>query len=93
MGKQEIEKMFLGELPDLRDTQSGKDLINIGKEKGLIEGEIKGNQEALIRIMESKFGEVKPDIRQRIEQTTDVNKLKDLLLQLLKVDTIEQIKW
>jgi len=28
LGKQEIENMLLGELPDLRETQSGKDLIN-----------------------------------------------------------------
>lgn len=29
-GKQEIEKMLLGDLPDLRETQSGKDLMPIG---------------------------------------------------------------
>ena len=85
MGKQEIEKMLIGELPDLRDTQSGKDLIKIGK--------VEGKQEDLIWTMESKFGEVAPDIRQRIERTTDVNKLKDLLLQVLKADSIEQMNW
>jgi len=34
LGKQEIENVLLGELPDLRDTQSGKDLIAIGNWKG-----------------------------------------------------------
>ncbi len=30
--------MLIGELTDLRETQSGKELIQIGKEEGKIEG-------------------------------------------------------
>ena len=89
MSKADIEKMLFGELADLRETQSGKDLIKIGKDEGVIEGQ----QEALIQILEAKFGTLVPDIRQRIEQTNDINKLKELLLQVLKADTIEQISW
>lgn len=37
-GKQEIEKMLLGKLPDLRETQAGKDLIAIGIEEGIEKG-------------------------------------------------------
>ncbi len=37
-GKQEIEQMLYGQLPDLRDTQAGKDLIAIGKTQGLEQG-------------------------------------------------------
>jgi len=37
-GRQEIEKMLLGELPDLRETQAGKDLIAIGVEEGIEKG-------------------------------------------------------
>ena len=33
LGKTEIEKMLLAELPDLQETKSGKDLIAIGIEK------------------------------------------------------------
>ena len=33
MSKQEIEAMFVGELPDLEETQSGKDLIAIGEKR------------------------------------------------------------
>ena len=33
-GKKEIEIMLLGELPALEETQSGKDLIRIGEERG-----------------------------------------------------------
>lgn len=33
--KQEIEKMLVGELPELVETRAGRDLIKIGEERGL----------------------------------------------------------
>jgi len=42
LGKTEIEKMLLGKLPDLRETQAGKDLIAIGVEQGIEQGELIG---------------------------------------------------
>jgi hypothetical protein len=88
-GKEEIEKMLIGELTDLRETQSGKDLIAIGK----IEGKIEGEQEALMWALEGKFGTLPTEIRQRIEQVKTVEKLRDLVLQALKVDAIDQLNW
>ena len=46
-GKEEIEIMLLGQLPDLRDTQAGKDLIAIGIEKGIEKGVEKGIEKGL----------------------------------------------
>jgi len=42
LGKKEIEQMLLGKLPDLRETQAGKDLIAIGLEQGIEMGELIG---------------------------------------------------
>ena len=39
--------MLLGQLPDLRDTQAGKDLIAIGIEKGALIGTIRTCQSVL----------------------------------------------
>jgi len=47
LGKEEIETMLLGQLPDLRDTQAGKDLIAIGIEKGAFIGTIRTCQSVL----------------------------------------------
>jgi hypothetical protein len=85
MGKKEIEKMLLGELADLRDTQSGKDLIQIGK--------VEGKQEDLILALQAKFGTVSPEIRQRVRQLESVEKLEELLVQVFKADSIEHLKW
>ena len=100
-GKKEIEQMFIGELPDLRETQSGKDLIAIGKAEGKAEGKIEGKaegkiegqQEALMLMIEKKFGTLPPELRNRVLQTTSVDKLRNLLMQLLAVDSVDELKW
>ena len=52
MGKTEVEQMLLGKLPDLRDTQTGKDLIAIGVEEGMN----KGIEIGKIQILEQILG-------------------------------------
>jgi hypothetical protein len=56
LGKQEIETMLLGQLPDLRDTQAGKDLIAIGIETGIEKGIEKGAFIGTIRTCQSVLG-------------------------------------
>ena len=41
--KKEIEMVLLGELPELEETQSGKDRIRIGEERGERRGEQRGD--------------------------------------------------
>jgi hypothetical protein len=77
--------MFFGDWPDLRDTQSGKDLIEIGK--------IEGGQEALVVVWETRFGRLPPETRQRIAQVQSVEKLRDLLSQVVRANAPEQIQW
>ena len=52
MGKTEVVQMLLGKLPDLRDTQTGKDLIAIGVEEGMN----KGIEIGKIQILEQILG-------------------------------------
>jgi hypothetical protein len=42
--KQEIEAILVGEIPDLEESQSGKDLIAIGEQRGELRGEQRGEQ-------------------------------------------------
>jgi flagellar biosynthesis/type III secretory pathway protein FliH len=44
---QGIEQMLIGQLPNLRDTQSGKELIAIGKQEGREEGIQQGLEQGL----------------------------------------------
>lgn len=58
-GKKEIEEMMIGALPDLRETKSGIELIQIGRTEGKIED--------LLMLLESKFGSLEPKLRERIK--------------------------
>ena len=80
-----IQNMLLGELPDLRDTQSGKDLIRIGK--------IEGARETLVRQLEAKFGKLSAKVRQRIKKTASADRLDSLLLQVLTIESPDQLQW
>ena len=81
--KQEIEKMLIGELPELVDTRMGQDLIKIGKEQGLAEGLV----EAVVVLLEAKRGRLTKSLRQRIQKLAG-----DQLRQLLvAADTWESL--
>jgi len=56
MGKTEVEQMLLGKLPDIRETQTGKDLIAIGVEEGIVKGIEKGKEIGKIQILEQILG-------------------------------------
>jgi len=68
--KQEIEKMLIGELPELVDTRAGRDILKIGEERGRAEGRVEGLVEGLVEavviLLESKRGRLSKGLRQRI---------------------------
>lgn len=84
-GKKEIETMLLGELPDLRETQSGKDLIAIGRQEG--------ERAGLLWLLEAKFGALDSPTKERINAIDSVERLKDLYRQVLAVASIDQLRW
>jgi len=87
--KEEIEKMLLGELPDLRDTASGRDLINIGRREGRHEG----IRDVLLSIIEERFGVVPKELKERIDHTESIDTLKRLVQQVVKIESLDDLKW
>ena len=82
-GKKEIEEMLIGALPALRDTQSGKDLIQIGKTEGKIED--------LLMLLDSRFGSIEPNLRDRISQLNTPDQVDRLLLQVIAVNSPDDL--
>jgi predicted transposase YdaD len=83
-GKREIEEMLAGQLPDLRETQSGKDLIAIGRAEGKAEGKAEG----LLKLLEIRFGEVPGTLRegiQKIDSDQRIDSLYELALRITKL--------
>ena len=96
-GKQDIEKMLLGELPDLRETQAGKDLIAIGVEVGIESGIERGREQGpeegiekglnigTIRTCQSILGvELTNDVELRTKSIVELSKIADELQALVK---------
>jgi hypothetical protein len=73
-GKQEIENMILGKLPDLRDTQSGRDLIAIGVEQGIEQGIAKGS---LIGAIQTCQKSIKPELRLQCGSSEKIDGVTD----------------
>jgi len=92
-GKAEIEMILLKELPDLRDTRSGQDVIQIGRKEGKIEGKIEGKRETVLVQLTAKFGAIDEGLRTRIEGIGSFAQLEKLLLQVLTIDSPDQLKW
>ena len=68
--KQEIEKMLVGELPELLETRMAQDILKIGEERGLAK--------AVVIVLEDKRGRLTKALLQRIGKLNN-----DQLCQLL----------
>ncbi len=68
--KQEIEKMLVGELPELLETRMAQDILKIGKAEGLVM--------AVFILLRGKRGRLTKAVRQRIQKLTN-----DQLCELL----------
>jgi predicted transposase YdaD len=105
--KQEIEAMFVGELPELEETQSGKDLIAIGerrgvergkregkregKKEGKEEGRKEGKIESILVYLEAKHETLPQDLRQAISELSSA-KASRLLAHLPRCETLGDVE-
>ena len=107
--KKEIEIMLLGELPELEETQSGKDLIRIGEERGIRVGEQRGIrvgeergirvgeqrglQKAILVSLRARYGTVPAALQEKIRMLT-VDEAERVIEGLPQCPTLEAlIQW
>lgn len=90
-GKKEIEEMMLGQLPDLRDTQSGKDLIAIGRLEGEREGKLEGKREALLEALEIRFGGVSSELREQIMKIDSIDSIDRIYKSSLTASKLSDV--
>jgi predicted transposase YdaD len=86
--KKEIEKMLIGELPELVDTRAGQDILKIGEERGLKIGEERGLVEATVILLEAKRGRLTKSLRQRL-QTLGAKQLRQLLADAIPWESLD----
>ncbi|WP_041675869.1 hypothetical protein [Sulfurihydrogenibium azorense] len=64
-----------------------RDVLKIGKEEGLIEG----LRQSVIDAIEFKFGYVGEDVREKVNQISDVNQLKELHRKVVLANSLNDI--
>ena len=85
LGKKEIEMILLGELPELEETQSGKDPIQIGEARGL--------GKAIVRYLSTRFGSIPGEMEQQI-RSLSAEQAERLLQFVLECETVaEAAQW
>ena len=66
------------------------DLVRKGIQEGLREGIQRGKQEALIGVLEARFGEIEDSLKERIKAIGEVEKLEELLISAIRVSSLEE---
>ena len=85
-----LEKELVENFPVIGDLV--KKGIQEGLQQGLQEGIQRGKQEALIRILEARFGEIGESLKERIKGIEEVKKLEELLISAIRVNDLEEFK-
>jgi predicted transposase YdaD len=83
-GMKGIEQMLIGQLPDLRETQAGKELIAIGELKGREEGREQGELIGQLRVLSEILGLEQPEEPTLAEMSIEAlsSRLAELRAQL-----------
>ena len=72
--------MWNGELPDLEETASGKELIAIGEKRGFERALERGLTSAILVLMKDRFGSVPVEMERRIQNLSRADEEKLLIL-------------
>jgi hypothetical protein len=67
--------------------------IKKGIEKGIERGELAASRRLLCRLLEDRFGPLPDDCRQRINETTDLTRLEQLIVQCTSLRSLDELKF
>ena len=83
------------DLPDIRDTQTGRDLIAIGKREGLRErkrsSEDRGWTLAILVIVKDRFRSVPKELEERLSKMSRRSK-RNLLRAMFRFESVAEFK-
>ena len=75
--------------------QRAQERYELGKAEGKTEGEAKGELDScrtlLCRLLEKRFGPLSDDLRRRIEASTDIEKLRTCIEQVLDITSPDEL--
>jgi len=75
----------------LKEISGGEEKMMTLTEKWKMEGRIKGKKEALIKVIELKFGAVPEDLEKVINECNDLEELDRILTKVALANSIDEI--
>lgn len=75
----------------LKEISGGEEKMMTLTEKWKMEGRIKGKKEALIKVIELKFGAVPENLEKVINECNDLEELDRILTKVALANSIEEI--
>jgi hypothetical protein len=82
--------MLLGQLPPLEETQTGKDLIKIGEQRGREQGLLEGLERAILGFLTARHGIVPTDLEAKI-RALPIDKANRLVENLPRLQTLDDV--
>ena len=86
-----INDWFKG-VPGMEESTTYQFVLNKGKVEGKVEGIVLTRQDVVVEMLQHRFGNVPPNLVQQIRQQTDVNRLRDALLNIDHLKSIDEFQ-
>jgi hypothetical protein len=84
----EVRKMFKTIIDVWREEGEAR-----GEARGEMRGMVKAKQEDILRLLTLKFGELPPEIVQRVQAVRNVERLNGLLEQVWNAGALKDVRW
>jgi hypothetical protein len=73
---------------DMRSSQ----VVDIWHNEGRAEGQLEARRDDLVALLEKRFGSLPKDLLQRIQDLSDVTRLRAALQQVLDIDSLDELQ-
>jgi flagellar biosynthesis/type III secretory pathway protein FliH len=82
--KQEVKKLEEERMPYVTSIE------RLGREEGIIQGQLQAAQDITLRLLNRRFGEITPEVQQQLK-TLKLEQLEDLAVALLDFTKLEDL--
>lgn len=74
----------------VKQEQEVRTMVSVYEERGREQGVIQGKREALLQVLQAKFGSPSPDLRERVEALATREELERFFARVLQASTLQE---
>ena len=73
-------------------TTLGQTLEELAEQRGIEQGELAASRRLLCRLLERQFGPLADELRQRIHQVEDLDRLEQAIVDCPSLDSLDELE-